>query len=129
MVKSPKFSKVPLIFNTLDDVLLTGPKFTDRKYDRGFLFRFFCFDLFGIAVICKRNLTLFLTQFCSIVPIFLISSVTGKNLNLIKTFLNLLPPQVRHNDSLTLMPADFMVCRIVSFLSSIFRFFFACGFF
>lgn len=45
----------------------------------------------------------------SIVPIFLISNVTGKNMKLLKMFLNLLPPQVRHSDELAHRPADLMV--------------------
>jgi hypothetical protein len=60
-------------------------------------------------------------NFFSIVPVFLVSNVTGKNINLLTTFLNLLPPQVRHNDSLALPPCEFMVRLYFSWFACISR--------
>eukprot|EP00042_Codosiga_hollandica_P045587 m.465836 g.465836 ORF g.465836 m.465836 type:complete len:650 (+) comp57053_c0_seq2:254-2203(+) len=47
-------------------------------------------------------------QDSSVVPIFMLSSVSGKNLNLLKAFLNLLPPK-SNSDQLATQPIDFVI--------------------
>ena len=74
----------------MDDVYVTAPKFVDTKFVESSQ-PSKCRDL-------RR-----------MVPIFLVSNVTGKNIPLLTAFLNLLPPQVRHNESLALPPCEFMV--------------------
>ena len=64
-----------------------------------------------IAIIHELCILLTVYRY-SIVPIFLVSNKTGRNLDLVKAFLGLLPSQPRHSDDLVLKPADFMVCMV-----------------
>jgi GTPase len=51
----------------------------------------------------------------SICPIFTISCVTGENIDLLKKFLNILPPRMSSKDQerLSLLPAEYRVCFIL----------------
>jgi GTPase len=50
----------------------------------------------------------------SICPIFAVSCVTGENIDLLKKFLNILPPRLSSKDQerLSLLPVEYRVCFI-----------------
>jgi len=54
----------------------------------------------------------------SICPIFAVSCVTGENIDLLKKFLNILPPRLSNKDQerLSLLPVEYRVCFISFFL-------------
>jgi GTPase len=58
----------------------------------------------------------------SICPIFAISCVTGENIDLLKKFLNILPPRLSTKDQerLSLLPVEYRVCFIL-FFSFVFK--------
>ena len=33
MIKSPRFNKIPVIISSMDDVIITGPKFVDQVFE------------------------------------------------------------------------------------------------
>ncbi len=54
----------------------------------------------------------------SICPIFAVSCVTGENIDLLKKFLNILPPRLTSKDQerLSLLPVEYRVCLYFYFL-------------
>jgi GTPase len=52
----------------------------------------------------------------SICPIFAVSCVTGENIDLLKKFLNILPPRLTSKDQerFSLLPVEYRVCQINS---------------
>lgn len=77
VLKSPGCRKTPLLVRTKDDVVLSATNFVSERYNLNCFY--FCHWYF-----------IFLFLSSSLCPIFQVSNVSGLNLDLLKTFLNLL---------------------------------------
>jgi GTPase len=55
-----------------------------------------------------------LTNACRIIPIFLVSSVTGENIQLLTRFMNVLPKPLRNIEKLLESPMEFQVEEVYS---------------
>lgn len=91
ILKSPGCRKVPVMVKTNDDVVISATNFVSERYLITKIQRIIC-----------NNLTVYF-RLC---PIFQVSNVTGENLNLLKTFLNLLTTRMEFHEN---EPAEFQI--------------------
>ncbi len=83
LLKSPGCCKIPLRVNNDSDACTAAQKFTTNEL---------------VSLARELLLPVTLSSPYSIAPIFLVSSVTGQNLDLLQQFLNLVPPLHTHRE-------------------------------
>lgn len=88
LLKSPGCRKLPVLVQSIDDVIVSSSNFCSERY------RYFSFKIEWYRLLIR------------ICPIFQVSNVTGQNLHLLRMFLNLLPVRsVAHEED----PAEFQI--------------------